>query len=134
MSSLKSKGLIAGLATLVIFIAIVVGLYLLGDSDQSALERLRDIAIIFIVLTSAITVVLLVGITVALLFLSIQIKDKVIPLLEEATGTVKRVRGTTSFMTEEAIKPILTVAGSYSRLRTMTKTVTGKRKKPPKVT
>jgi hypothetical protein len=37
-------------------------------------------------------------------------------------------------MTEEAIKPILTVAGSYSRLRTMTKTVTGKRKKPPKVT
>src|SRR5687768_5575523 len=114
MSSLKSKGLIAGLATLVIFIAIVVGLYLLGDSDQSALERLRDIAIIFIVLTSAITVVLLVGITVALLFLSIQIKDKVIPLLEEATGTVKRVRGTTSFMTEEAIKPILTVAGSYS--------------------
>ena len=133
MSSLKSKGLIAGLAMLVIFIALIVGLYLLGDSDQSALERLRDIAIIFIVLTSAITVVLLVGITVALFFLSIQIKDKVIPLLEEATGTVKRVRGTTSFVTEEAIKPILTVAGSYSRLRMMTKTVTGKRKKPPKI-
>jgi hypothetical protein len=133
MSSLKSKGLIAGLAALLIFIAIIVGLYLLGDSDQSALERLRDIAIIFIVLMSLITVVLLIGITVALFFLSIQIKDKVIPLLEEATGTVKRVRGTTEFMTEEAIKPILTVAGSYSRLRTMTKTVTGKRKKPPKV-
>lgn len=133
MSSLKSKGLIAGLAALLIFILIAFGLYLLGDSDQSALERLRDIAVIFIVLMSAITVVLLIGITIALLFLSIQIKDKVIPLLEEATGTVKRVRGTTNFMTEEAIKPILTVAGSYSRLRGMTKVVTGKRKKPPKV-
>ena len=133
MSSLKSKGLIAGIATLLIFVILIVVLYLLGDSDQSALERLRDIAIIFIVLTSAITVVLLAGITVALIFLSIQIKDKVIPLLEEATGTVKRVRGTTNFMTEEAIKPILNVAGSYSRLRGMTKTVTGKRKKPPKI-
>lgn len=133
MSSLKSKGLIAGIGTLVVFIAIIVGLYFLGDNDQSALERLRDIAIIFVVLTSIITVVLLAGITAALLFLSIQIKDKVIPLLEEATGTVKRVRNTTNFMTEEAIKPILNVAGSYSRLRSMSKTVTGKRKKPPKI-
>ena len=133
MSSLKSKGLIAGIATLLIFVILIVGLYLLGDSDQSALERLRDIAIVFILLISAITVVLLAGITVTLIFLSIQIKDKVIPLLEEATGTVKRVRGTTNFVTEEAIKPILNVAGSYSRLRGMTKTVTGKRKKPPKI-
>ena len=133
MSSLKSKGLIAGIATLLIFIVLIVVLYLLGDNDQSALERLRDIAIIFIVLTSAITVVLLAGITVTLIFLSIQIKDKVIPLLEETTGTIKRVRGTTNFMTEEAIKPILNVAGSYSRFRGMTKVVTGKRKKPPKI-
>ncbi|MEJ7838972.1 MAG: hypothetical protein WKF81_09160 [Thermomicrobiales bacterium] len=133
MSSLKSKGLIAGIGTLVMFIAIIVGLFFLGDDDQSALERLRDIAIIFVVLTSIVTVVLLAGITAALVFLSIQIKDKVIPLLEEATGTVKRVRGTTNFLTEEAIKPILNVAGSYSRLRSMSKTVTGKRKKPPKV-
>jgi chromate transport protein ChrA len=133
MSSIKSKGLIAGIGTLVIFIVLVVVLYLLGDNDQSALERLRDIAIIFIVLASTITVVLLAAITAALIFLAIQIKDRVIPLLEEATGTVKRVRGTTNFVTEEAIKPILNVAGNYSRLRTMTKTVTGKRKKPPKV-
>jgi hypothetical protein len=130
MSGIKSKGLIAGIATLLIFIILIVVLYLLGDSDQSALERLRDIAIIFIVLTSALTVVLLAGITVALIFLTMQIKDKVIPLLEETTGTVKRLRGTTNFMTEEAVKPILNVAGSYSKLRSMTKTVTGQRKKP----
>lgn len=133
MSGIKSKGLIAGIATLLIFIVLVVVLYWLGDGDQSALERLRDIAIIFIVLASTLTVVLLAGITVALVFLTIQIKDRVIPLLEEATGTMKRVRGTTNFVTEEAIKPILNVAGNYSRLRTMTRTVTGKRKKPPKM-
>jgi hypothetical protein len=133
MSSIKSKGLIAGIGTLLVFIILIVVLYLLGDDDQSALERFRDIAIIFIVLASTITVVLLAAITAALIYLTVQIKDRVIPLLEEATGTVKRVRGTTNFMTEEAIKPILNVAGNYSKLRTMTKTVTGKRKKPPKV-
>lgn len=132
MKGIKSKGLIAGVATLLICIVLVVVLYWLGDSDQSALERLRDIAIIFIVLASTLTVVLLAGITVALVLLTIQIKDRVIPLLEEATGTMKRVRGTTNFVTEEAIKPILNVAGSYARLRTMSKVVTGKRKKPPK--
>lgn len=129
---MKSKAIIAGIAALLVFVAIGVGLYLLGDNSQSALERLRDIAIIFIVLGSIVTVILLAAITAALGFLALQIKDRVIPLLEELTGTAKRVRGTTNFVTEEAVKPIITVAGTYSRLRSMTKTVKGTRKKPPK--
>lgn len=132
MKSIKSKGVLAGIAALLVFVLIGVGLFLLGDSDQSALEKIRDIAIIFIVLASVLNVILLAAITAALVFLALQIKDRVIPMLEELTGTVKRVRGTTNFITEEAVKPILTVAGTYSRLRTMTKTVNGKRKKPPK--
>ena len=62
-----------------------------------------------------------------------QIKDRVIPLLEEATGTVKRVRGTTNFITEEAVRPLINVASGYSRMRRMRNVVTGKTKKPPKV-
>jgi hypothetical protein len=70
--------------------------------------------------------------TAALVFLVFQIKDRVIPLLEEANATAKRVRGTTEFVTEEAVKPILNVAGKYAQLRAMQRTVTGKGK-PPKV-
>ncbi|HEU0165154.1 MAG TPA: hypothetical protein VFQ54_08915 [Thermomicrobiales bacterium] len=133
MGGVKSKALWAGIGTLLVFVLIIVGLYLLGGSDQSALERLTDIAIIFVVLLSMITVVLLAAVTVALVFLVLQIKDNVIPLLEEATGTVKRIRGTTNFVTEEAVKPIVTVAGTYSRIRGMTKVVVGKSKRPPKL-
>ncbi|HWV34224.1 MAG TPA: hypothetical protein VNZ55_01250 [Thermomicrobiales bacterium] len=133
MGGVKSKALWGGIGTLVVFILIIIGLYLLGGSDQSALERLRDISVIFVVLLSMIVVVLLAAITVALVFLVFQIKDNVIPLLEEATGTVKRIRGTTNFVTEEAVKPIVTAAGTYSRIRGMTKVVVGKTKKPPKV-
>ena len=81
------------------------------------LERFRDIAIILIVLLSLITVLLLAAITAALGFLTFQVKDRVIPLLEEFTGTAKRIRGTADFMTEEAVKPFLTVAGGYARIR-----------------
>ncbi len=133
MDSIKSKGIIAGIGALLVFVAIGVGLFLLGDNDQSALEKLRDIAIIIIVLAAVLNVILLAAITAALVFLAFQIKDRVIPMLEELTGTVKRVRGTTNFITEEAVKPIISVAGTYSRIRSMTKTVNGKRKKPPKV-
>jgi hypothetical protein len=119
-------------AALVLLGLIIWGLYALGDADQSALERLRDIAVIFIVLLFFLTVVLLAGITAALVYLVLQIKNRVIPMLEELTATAKRVRGTAEFMTEEAVKPILTVAGTYAGMRAMMKTVTGrdKRKKP----
>jgi hypothetical protein len=133
MDSIKKKGVLAGVAALLVFALIVVGLYLLGGDDQSALERLRDIAIIFVVLTSIITVILLAAITVALILLFMQLKDKAVPILDDTTGTINRIRGTANFMTEEAVKPIVTVAGKYSRFRAMSRVVTGKQTKPPKV-
>jgi hypothetical protein len=133
MSSARNKGILAGVLTLLVFVLIVVGLYLLGGDDQAALERLRDIAIIFIVLLGFVTVVLLAAITVALILLFMQLKDRAVPILDETTGTLNRIRGTTNFMTEEAVKPLFTVAGKYNRMRAMTKVVTGKQRKPPKV-
>jgi hypothetical protein len=129
---LKSKLIWGSVGAAVVFIAIIVGLFLLGGDHQSALEKLRDIAVIFVVLLSLITVILLAGVTAALVYLVFQIKDRVIPLLEEATGTVNRVRNTTNYMTEEAVKPLITVMSNFSRVRQMRKTVTGSRKKTPK--
>ena len=131
MDSMKSKGILAGVIALIVFVAIVVGLYLLGGADQSALERLRDIAIIFIVLLGAITVVLLAAITAALIFLFMELKDRALPILDETTGTLNRVRGTANFMSEEAVKPIMTVAGKAAKVRAMSQVLAGKRKTPP---
>jgi hypothetical protein len=121
--------IVGGVGALVVLALIVWGLYSLGDGDQSALERFRDIAIIFIILLFLLTVVLLAAIVAALGYLVLQIKDHVIPMLEELTQTTKRVRGTTEFITDEAVKPIIAVAGTYARLRAMGKTVTQRQKK-----
>lgn len=126
----KLWAILGGVGTLLILALIIFGLYQLGDDDQSALERFRDIAVIFIVLLFLITVVLLAAITAGLGLLLLQIKDRVIPALEELTGTAKRIRGTTNFVTEEAIKPIVGIAGSYAKMRAMTRTVVGKQRKP----
>ena len=125
----KRYAILGSVGLLVVLVVIIVGLYLLGGADQSALERLRDIAVIFVVLLAMIVVVLLAGITAALAFLVLQLKDRVIPLLEELTGTVKQVRGTTTFMTEEAIKPVVSVASNVARVRAMARTITSERKK-----
>jgi hypothetical protein len=126
MGKWKMWAIIGGVGALVVLALIIWGLYVLGDDDQSALERFRDIAVILIVLLFLLVVVIQAAIAAALAFLVFQIKDRVIPLLEELTGTVKRVRGTAEFMTEEAVKPILTVASTYAKMRAMTRTVTGK--------
>ena len=122
----KIWAIAAGVGVLVVLALVIWGLYVLGGADQSALERLRDIAVIFVVLLFLLVVVFLAAIAAALAFLVFQIKDRVIPLLEELTGTVRRVRGTAEFVTEEAVKPILTVASAYAKMRAMTRTVTGK--------
>ena len=115
---------------LVISVLLAAGLYSLGGPDESALERLRDVSIIFIVFLTLFIVILLAGIAAALAFLILQIKDRVIPLLEETIGTVQRIRGTTDFMTEEAVKPLLTVAGNYAKVRGTMKSFVRGNKKP----
>ena len=131
MDSMKKKGILASVVALVVFVAVVVGLYMLGGADESALERLRDIAIIFIVLLGAISVVLLAGITVALILLFIELKDHALPILDETTSTLSRVRGTANFVSEEAVKPIMTVAGKAAKVRAMSRVMAGKQKTPP---
>lgn len=140
MEGAKKKGILAAVAVLLLFVLIGVGLYLLGGDDQSALEKLRDIAVIFVVLSSIIVVVLLAGVAAALAFLVIQVKDRVIPLLEQATGSAKnitdatkRVKSTTEFVTEEAMKPLMGMVGTMSKARMMRRTVTGKNRKPGKL-
>lgn len=125
-SRTKLYAVLGGTAMLLLFVILTAALYMLGDDDQSALERLRDIAVIYIVLSSIIMIVLMAAGTAALIYLVLQIRNQVIPLLQEATATVNRVRGTTEFMTEEAVKPIITAAGKVAQWKAMIRVISGR--------
>lgn len=108
--------LIGGTILLLLFIALTAFLYLLGGDDQSALERLRDIAVIYIVFMSVAIVLLLATSTIAFVYLILTLRDKALPAMDELTATLKRVRGTTEFMSEEAVKPVIQAAGKAAQV------------------
>ncbi|MCC7021245.1 MAG: hypothetical protein IT338_00370 [Thermomicrobiales bacterium] len=119
----------AALAILIIGLIVVgifYGLYQLGGAEQAPLERIRDIVIIFLAFQLLLVTIILAGIAAGLGYLIVVLKDQIIPLLHELTETVRRLRGTTEFMTEEAVKPIITTAGQVAKFRAMARAVTGK--------
>lgn len=132
---MKKIAIIGGSIVTVVFIALIVVLFMLGGKEESSLERLRDIAIILNQLFMFVIVILLAAITAALFWLVLKVKDQVMPILDEGLailrefkGTASRVQNTTSFVTEEAVKPIMTAAGQYAKVRKMGQIVTGKSK------
>ena len=120
----KWWALLAILILGLIVVGITFGLYQLGGADQAPLERLRDIVIIFLGFQLMLVTIILAGIAAGLVYLILVLKDQVIPLLTELTETAKRLRGTTEFMTEEAVKPIISAAGKAAKVRAMVRTVT----------
>lgn len=125
---MKKWAMIGGGIALVV-LAIIIGLLYWGD-EGPVTARLRDISIVFISLFAVIGTLLLAGILGAILWLVLTLKSRVIPLLETLTATATRIKGTTEFMTEQAVKPVIGVAGTMARMRAMTKTVTGGKRRP----
>lgn len=125
---MKKWAIIGGIIG-VIVLAIIIGLlYYFGTGRPT--ERLRDISIVFISLFAVISTLLLAAILGAILWLVLTLRDKVIPLLETLTATATRIKGTTEFVTEQAVTPIIGVSATMARMRAMTKTVTGGRRTP----
>jgi hypothetical protein len=112
-----------------VVLAIIIALLYWGD-EGPVTARLRDISIVFISLFAVIATLLLAAILGAILWLVLTLRDRVIPLLETLTATATRVKGTTEFVTEQAVQPIISVAGTMARMRAMTRTVTGGKKRP----
>lgn len=116
-------------ALLVIFVVVFVVLYLVGGANQAPLERVRDISIVFLMLSMIMVVMLLGTLVGVMIWLGLLIKDKVIPLLEQLTETATRLRGTTDFVSEEVASPIISAYGTVAGIRAMMKTVTGRDRK-----
>lgn len=125
---MKKWAIIGGIIG-VIVLAIIIGLLYWGGAGTPT-QRLRDISIVFISLFAVISTLLLAAILGAILWLVLTLRDKVIPLLETLTATATRIKGTTEFVTEQAVTPIIGVSATMARMRAMTKTVTGGRRTP----
>ncbi len=125
---MKKWAIIGGIVG-VIVLALIIGLLYWGDEGPPTV-RLRDISIIFISLFSVIATILMAAIVGAVLWLVFTVRDKVVPLLETLTETATRVKGTTEFMSEQAVQPVIQAASAFAKFRAVTKVATGGKKRP----
>ncbi len=115
-----------------LFIVLFVILYLLGGSDQSPLERIRDIAIVLLALATLLVVLLLGALVGVLLWLALLVRNQLstfiqeylVPLLTTTGETLNTAKGTVQFLGEVTARPIIRTYGRLAALRALVRTLT----------
>jgi len=126
---------IVSLIVLVVVVAALVGLGYLGytsyDRAGDAVPgtvRLRDMSIIVMAIGAILGIILVLIIAILLAVIVVVVYDRVIPILEEinraigeAADTVQTVRGTTTFIGEKMVNPVIEVSSYASGVRRILK-------------
>ncbi|NIN64813.1 MAG: hypothetical protein GTO63_08955 [Anaerolineae bacterium] len=81
---------------------------------MSTVAVIRDIAIIVLAVESLIVGALLIVLILQLRGLTRMLQDEVQPILESARETATTVRGTTVFVSDKFVKPLISAAGYAS--------------------
>jgi hypothetical protein len=127
----KVTATIVTVIVVLVVIAAVVGLGWLGYTSYNrhgvpaaGTERLRDMSIIVMAIGAILGIVLMLIIAVLLAVIVIVVYDRIIPILEgingaigEAAETVHTVRGTTTFVGEKLVNPVIEVSSYASGVR-----------------
>ncbi len=100
-----------------LILALIIGSIVLMYGNHDATVKIRDIAIVFVaVMTFFIGVAMLV-LTVQLAVLVKMLREEVTPLMESLQETLATVRGTTTFVSESVVSPVVKVAGFAAAVR-----------------
>jgi hypothetical protein len=112
-------GIIAGLIVILLFGGIGVVLY-----RWEGTPVLRDIFIIYLGLGVFFIILLLIALIVVIAYLVIKVNDlvqlldrEIKPLLAKLQETAGTVRGTTTFISDYAVQPVITTASTVSGIK-----------------
>ncbi len=106
--------------------AVAVGLVLLGlivatvawlSSNPAQTETFRDIVIIFMAVESLLIGLVLIILVVQLSRLTALIQNEVKPILDSTNETIRTVRGTTTFLSENLVSPVIRINSSVAGIR-----------------
>lgn len=89
------------------------------------MTTVRDLAIIVLAVESIVVGILLAILTLQISRLVRMLRDEIKPVLDATQETVGTVRGTTTFLSEHLVSPIVTVAGYVSGFRQAARTLAG---------
>jgi len=102
--------------------AILIAIWLYNNPE--AAEVIRDIFIIYIGLGIFVLIPLVMILTVVLIYLGLKLNDltlmihrELIPMLTNVQTTLNTVKGTTTFLSDSAVKPVISTATSIAAVR-----------------
>ena len=102
---------------IVIGIAFVVGIVLLAEYFPNQLEAIRDVFIIALALESCIFGIVLVIMLIMLIRLVNTVEFEIKPILEQTYETMGTVRGTTTFVSKNVVRPVVKVKSYVAGFR-----------------
>jgi ABC-type methionine transport system permease subunit len=108
------------IAAVLFFILLVVGLVfavIAMVSNPSQTETVRDIVIIFMAVESLLIGLVLIVLIVQLARLTALLQDEVKPILDSTNETISTLRGTTAFLSNNLVKPVVKINSSITALR-----------------
>jgi nitrate reductase gamma subunit len=107
-------GVIAGVVIVLALIVLVVYVLLQNDTRTA---NIRDIFIIFMAFESLIIGAALVVLIVQVASLINLLQNEVKPILESTSDTVNTLRGTTEFLSENLVEPVIKLNSYVAGLR-----------------
>jgi ABC-type uncharacterized transport system permease subunit len=93
------------------------------------MEGIRDVAIIVLAIESIIVGVILIFLVFQINSLIRLLKEEIKPLLDSANETASTLRGTTTFISEKVVNPVVSVSSYLSGAGQAVKTLVGLKKR-----
>jgi amino acid permease len=108
-----------GIIAAVIVILIIASFVLMINAGVTG--TVRDVIIIFLALESVAIATLMIVLVVQVIGLVTMLREEVKPLLQSAQDTLEATRGTTAFVSQKVITPVIKVAGTVAGVKSAIK-------------
>ncbi|HJS18608.1 MAG TPA: hypothetical protein VJ785_07655 [Anaerolineales bacterium] len=105
----KTLYIIIGVVVLLVLLGVVAISYLLQPATPT--DKIRDVLIIFVAIESLVIGVALVILIIQIASLTNLLQNEVKPILITTKETVNTLRGTTEFLSENAVEPVIKLQG-----------------------
>ena len=100
-----------------------MGVIFLARSNSEVTGQVRDIFIIILALESLLMGAALIILIIQLAVLSNLLQNEIRPILSSTKETIRTVKGTSQFLSERAVKPILSISGFIAGGRKLLKII-----------
>jgi hypothetical protein len=93
------------------------------DPSAGAIARMQAIFVAYTSIFSCVGAILFIALIGVLALLVFQLQNNIVPLLEKVTDTMQTIKGTTAFVSESVVQPIIKTAGAVAGARAAVQTL-----------